>query len=92
MNAISHIEIAPEKYRRARCQKCHKKIMPLEVRGAVSGRFLGYLCEKHLKEELEIIPKQLKQINKEFNRLTNMSKEEKEDQLNRLIILKKLSK
>jgi len=90
MNAIQDIEVSSEKYRRARCKKCTKKIMPLEIRGVVEGKFSGYLCEKCTREEIEVIPIHLKEIIKKLNRLSNMSEAQKRGILNRMMILKKL--
>lgn len=90
MNAIEEIEISSERYRRARCKRCKKKIMPLEIRASVLGRFTGYLCEKCARMEIEVIPIHLKKIIERLDKLSKMSDEEKRTQLNRMMILKKL--
>lgn len=90
MNAIEEIEISSERYRRARCKRCKKKIMPLQIRASVLGRFTGYLCEKCARMEMEIIPTQLKETINKINKLSKMSDDEKRVHLNRMMILKKL--
>ena len=87
---IEDIQIASERHRRARCQKCKKKIMPLEIRARVIGKWEGYLCEKCAREEIEVIPIRLKEIIKKLKDLSKMTDEEKRDYLYRMMILKKL--
>lgn len=90
MNAIQEIEISSERYRRAGYQRCKKKIMPLEVRARVLGRFTGFLCEKCARMELEAIPIHLKEMIKVLNKLSKMSDEERRERLNKMMILQKL--
>ena len=90
MNVIEDLEIASEKYRRAGCQRCKKKIMPLEIRARVLGRYTGFLCEKCARMEIEIIPIHLKEIINKLNKLSKMSEEERRGYLTRMMILKKL--
>ena len=88
---IEEIQISNPKYRRARCQKCKKKILPLEMRGVVRGSlYFGYLCKKCNKEELLKLPLHIKKMNEKYKEFEKMNDEEKLDYLNRLEILKKL--
>lgn len=88
---IENIQIAPNKYRRANCKKCKKKILPLEIRGVVCGSlYYGYLCKKCTKEELSKYPLHIKKMNKKCEKFEEMNDDKKLDYLNRLEILKKL--
>jgi len=90
---IEDIQVVPEKYRRANCKKCKRKIEHLEVRGVIRGGIYdGYLCEKCSKEYLADIPKCLKKMNEKINKLSKMSDEEKREYLKRLGILRELEK
>ena len=88
---IEEIQISNPKYRRARCQKCQKKILPLETRGVVRGSlYYGYLCKKCTKKELLKMPSHIENMNKEYEEFKKMNNKEKLDYLNRLKILKEL--
>lgn len=90
---IEDIHIAPRKYRRANCQKCKRKIERLEIRSSVQGSlYMGYLCGKCTKEELEKIPKKLKELNKKLCEFEEMNEKERMEYLKRLDILKELEK
>lgn len=88
---LEDIQISSEKFRRAKCKKCKRKIMPLEIRGVVQGGIYdGYLCDKCSEEELDDIPKRLEKVNNKFYKLLKMNVKEKRDYLRRLNILKEL--
>lgn len=89
---IEEIQVSSEKFRRAKCKKCKRKIMPLKIRSVVQGgTYDGYLCEKCTEEELKDIPKRLEKVNNIFYKLIKMDVEEKRDYLRKLNILKELN-
>ncbi len=88
---IEKMQIASKKFRRAKCQKCKKKIPPLEVRGVVSGGlYFGFLCSKCTKEYMDGIPKRLEKMKRKFNKFIKMTNKEKEIYLTKQKILDSL--
>lgn len=88
---IDWVTIASNRGHPSNCRNCEKKIKLLTVRGLQKSKpFNNYFCEKCLKEQLDSGIKKIKEMKKEYERLSKMNKQEKMGYLNRLKILKKL--
>ena len=88
---IDEITISGQRGNLAICKGCRKKIKYLKVRGVQKAEpYNSYYCKKCAKGQLETGEDKIRDMKKEFKRISEMNVGEKEDYLQRIKLLKQL--